>query len=130
MWKGSLFECLFCVCDSLCENATVPPHPMRSNVYLLAEEALDETQVGIPRKDSRLGSEMLQRRGEKAGSSGDKKDSKAHNIRRKKGKGAEEKSSSSVVDLAQLFTTTLEGRNTISANDEIDNSGNVVKPEM
>ena len=73
---------------------------------------------------------MLLRSGEKVGSSGDKKDGKAHNVRRKKSKGVEEKSSSSVVDLAQLFTTTLEGRNTISANDEIDNSGNVVKPEM
>ena len=97
---------------------------------LLAEEALNELQVGSPKKDSRLGSEMLLRREGKTGSSGERKDGKAHNPRKKKSKGSDEKSSSSVVDLAQLFTTTLEGRNAISANDEIDNSGNVVKSEM
>ena len=68
---------------------------------------------------------MLLRRGGKSASNEDKKDGKARNVRKKKSK-VEEKSASSVVDLAQLFTTTHEGRNTISANDEIDHSGNVV----
>ena len=95
-------------------------------LFTFTEDALDELEVGSPKKDSRLGSEMILRRAEKSATYEDKKDGKARNVRKKKPKGGEEKSTSSVVDLAQLFTTTHEGRNTISANDEIDNSGNVV----
>ena len=118
---------LCCVAPE-CPEAAHPIYPMCA--CLLAEEALDEMQIGSPKRDSRLGSEMLLRREGKVGYNGDRKDSKTHSSRKKKSKGSEEKSSSSAAELAQLFTTTLDGRNAISANDEIDNSGNVVKLEM
>ena len=75
--------------------------------------------------DERSGSDMLLREEKMA------EEEKKNRINKKKKSKMEDKSNSAAVEIAQLFTAPLsDGRNTISANDDIDQSGNVIKPEL
>ena len=100
-------------------------------VYLL--DVVKSSITKSPQVDSRSGSELLQREQESEDVS-DRKDSKQRKAKKKKSKGSDERSNPSnpsATELTSLFTTApKDGRVMISANDNIDVSGNVVQPEM
>jgi tetratricopeptide (TPR) repeat protein len=100
------------------------------DIQASTRETVSESIPKSPQSDSRTGSELLQREQE-CEEGLDKKEGKQRKAKKKKSKGSDEHSNSAAAEISQLFTlASNDGRTIISANDDIDHSGNLVSSEI